>query len=228
MILLMTAVHGRREILKQVIDHHSHLPWLKFAVCSTAEEVDFMNENGWYAYQTDNEPLGRKWDMGMRAALLIPKWDKVVVIGSDDFLSPEYVTKVESLSEHFAGLKKLYFVNSKTKAATEHTYAPHAPQKMFVGAGRTLSRHAVEWTIQSQGGLYSWHKRRGLDYDSEQRLMAAGFFPKEIKSVKPLVMDLKSETNIWGFGSFGGRGHKNKTVSIDEVKKQIGYEEPKL
>ena len=42
MILLMTAVHGRREILKQVIDHHSHLPWLKFAVCSTDEEVEYM------------------------------------------------------------------------------------------------------------------------------------------------------------------------------------------
>jgi hypothetical protein len=227
-IMLFTVVHGRREILQQVIDHHEHLPWIKFAVCSTDEEVEFMNENGWYAYQFDNTPLGRKIDMGFRAALLIEGWQKLVLIGSDDFLSPEYVTKVEGLEVHFAGTKKLYFVDSTTWKATKHTYAPEVRGKMYVGAGRLLSRHAIERTIATQGCLYTWHKRNGLDFDSEQRLITAGFHPVEIKSVNPMVMDLKSEQNIWKYGSFRSRGHMNKEVTIEEVQKNIGYEKPKL
>lgn len=210
-----------------MINHHAHLDWLKFAVCSTDEEVEFMNENGWYAYRYDNLPLGRKLDMGLRAALTL-KWDRLVLIGSDDFLSHEYVTKVEALPKEvdWAGVKKIYFVDSKTWKAKAHTYSPTVAGKMFIGAGRVLSRRVVEDVIERHGQMYTWRKNNGLDFDSEQRILLQGYKPHMIESKKPLLMDLKSEGNIWSFNAFQSRAHLNKEVTMNEIKKQIGYEKP--
>lgn len=226
--LLFMAVHGRREILKQVIDHHAQTPWLKFAVCSTDEEVDYMNENGWYAYRHDNEPLGRKVDMGIKAALILPQWTHIIHIGSDDFLAPEFIERVKNYDVDFAAVKDLYFVCSKTWKVVRHRYAPKEKGKLFIGAGRILSRKAVEKTIAVMGCMYDHHKSKGLDANSESKLAACGFTPIEIESTLPLVMDLKSEQNIWKFGSFGDRGHQNEVVTFDEMQKQIGYEKPNV
>jgi hypothetical protein len=226
--LLFTAVHGRREILQQVIDHHASIPWLKFAVCSTDEEVDFMCENGFYAFRYDNEPLGRKVDMGIRAALGVPWWTHIVHIGSDDFLAPEYIARVNDYNVDFAAVKDLYFVCSKTWKVTRHRYAPNEKGKLFIGAGRILSRNAIQRTIDKMGCLYDHHKTKGLDANSEAKLAACGYKPIEIESELPLVMDLKSEQNIWKFGSFADRSHQNEVVTFEEMQKQIGYEKPNV
>ena len=78
------------------------------------------------------------------------------------------------------------------------------------------------------GCLYDHHKTKGLDANSEAKLAACGYKPIEIESELPLVMDLKSEQNIWKFGSFADRSHQNEVVTFEEMQKQIGYEKPNV
>lgn len=224
-VMMWMQVHGRREILKQVIAHHADLPCLKFAVCSTEEEVEFMTDNGWHAYRYDNKPLGKKSDMGMRAALTIEGWEYLVQINSDDFLSQKYWKAIKPLVEQgvdAAGLKDIYFVDSYTLRAKKIRYRDGEEGKLYMGAGRLFRRDVIEKTIEQTGCFWDWGIMRALDLHSERRVLNSGFTFQEIKSPKPLVMDFKSNENIWSFEAYTKAGHGAVEVDFNEVKKQIG------
>lgn len=58
----------------------------------------------------------------------------------------------------------------------------------------------------------------GLDYSSEMRLINNGYFPEVIKIEKPLMVDVKTEHNIWSFRKFNIIG---KYAEIEEVRSLI-------
>jgi hypothetical protein len=222
--MMWMQVHGRRAILEQVVSHHADIDCLKFAVCSTEEEAEFMNEHGWYSYVYENRPLGKKSDMGIRAALQIQGWDYLVQINSDDFLSPKYWKAIKPLMERnieAAGIKAIYFVDSYTLQAKMMRYQSEVEGRWYMGAARLFRRDVIDKTIEATGCFWDWHINRALDLHSERRVINAGFNFEEIESTKPLVMDLKSNENIWAFTAYTRERHGAVEVDFNEVKKQI-------
>jgi len=227
-VIMWMQVHGRHAILKQVLKHHQNIDCQKLAVCSTDEEVEIVRQYGWHGYRHDNRPLGKKSDYGIRAALTL-EWDYLVQINSDDFLSAKYWKAIKPMMEQgieVAGIKDIYFVDSYTYKAKRVKYRADDGQKMFLGAGRLIRRDIVENTIKYTGCFFDWSINRSLDFHSERRMLQVATGMKEIESTKPLVMDLKSDENIWSFKDYTKARHNAQEVHIDEVIKEIGYDKP--
>jgi hypothetical protein len=125
---------------------------------------------------------------------------------------------------HLAGLKTLYFWNSKNDDCVEFEYAPQLKNK-FVGAGRLMSTMMVEHVLEQEGLVWTENLNKGLDNNSEMRFNKHGYFCKEIEWPNPLAVDIKSNENIWTYEALAktSNRHNNKLtpVSLKEVRRNI-------
>ena len=221
---LFTCVWGRRAILKLFCEHYDKWEINKVAVCSTDDDEEFMRHYGWEVIRAENNPLGAKWNAGLEACL---DTDYIIQIGSDDLLSDNYfkaIGKLVSEGVHLAGIKTLYFWNSLNDECVEFEYATHLKNK-FVGAGRLISTMMVEHILEEEGLVWTEKLNKGLDNDSEMRFNKHGYYCKEIKWPNPLVVDIKSDQNIWSYEAFAKtrnrHKHKLTPVSLNEVRRNI-------
>jgi len=83
-----------------------------------------------------NQPLGEKWNAGLKAALQY-QWDYLLTIGSDDLLSNELLRSY-SWSHEAEGIKRCGVIDLATgrKAIFENNYV--------IGCGRTIRRDVIE------------------------------------------------------------------------------------
>lgn len=114
--------------------------------------------------EAENNPLGLKWQKGVDEARRI-KANPVIILGSDDELSPDFVVNACNKIKqgyHFIGLRR-FKVKHKRKLYTVD-YKPAMP----IGGGRVYSAELMDeinWKIFNPG------KSRKLDDDGWERAL---------------------------------------------------------
>ena len=110
-----------------------------------------------------------------------------------------------------SSLVEVQFLSS---CAGKLTYGKGAKTTMTKKTARDLGKIVKVLTDVEKFKLYSDNKNRVLDFDSDVRLAKIGVSSVKVDGKgEVLVMDIKSETNIWGFDWF-----EDKLVDIDILK----------
>ena len=221
-ILILTAFHHRPEI--------SRLYWMgierlreKFnvetlAVCSDKENIKLAGSWSDYTIETENYPLGRKHNAGLIASLKID-YDHLMQLGSDNLICNELMGMYQVLDKEFFGTNNLLVIDAKTKETKQKKYFH------IFGAGRMLRKDVIlECVYYKRERMYLWDDclNSGLDYNSEMKFAQMGYLPFEVKTKNPMVIDVKSEVNIWPFDKMDGNSYPfkdlQKTISEAEYK----------
>lgn len=106
-----------------------------------------------------NEPLGRKWQMGVNAARRLSP-NPLIITGSDDILGFDYIKnglKLLDVGYHFVGLRKWICYEPKTKNGYVFEYkAPNFP----LGGGRMYTDDLL---IKMRYSLFDVKANKHLD-----------------------------------------------------------------
>lgn len=180
-IVAVTTYHGREALAALFYDHTTRL--LPFVITCPPD--------------TPNRPLGSKWNAALSAAVEVQGATAFMILGSDDFISMEWVQAVSAALDaghHYITPTSCAAVEPATGRACLMTDRNRAGRAF--GAGRVYSRHLVE-TV----GMPHWTptKEGGLDTDAHQRVMAYGFAEHPIDTQRPPVCDVKTADNLHPF-----------------------------
>lgn len=195
-IMLFTPVWKRPEITEICFMGVNRLRTVgdvdMLAVISEDEMIPLCEKYNIKYVMHENQPLGRKKNYGLKRSLDY-EWDYLVEIGSDDVLKNEFLA-LYPWDRDLMCLQDAAWLNTKTGAARRIK-----DRTGKFGAGRAYSRKVIE----SMNPMWHDMKFNGLDGDSMFRMAARGFFSKAYESPKPLVIDLKSDVNIWAYHNVG-------------------------
>lgn len=153
--------------------------------------------------QSENLPLGRKWNSGLSAIKDIEA-DYIMIMGSDDFIDKKLIERYIQLAKSgvdYVGVIDLYFMNSVNG---EMGYWPgymDARRGETIGCARMIKKEIAEKLDYT---LWNDNINRSLDGSLTTRLKGLGVNPITVSCKKDglCVMDLKSEVNIWPYSSF--------------------------
>ena len=156
-----------------------------------AENIALCRRYGVEFIEHPNAPLGEKWNAALSLA---PKDERVMVLGSDDFVSAEWWAVSERSATHLLMPPTLAMWEPSSGRACILEGNPNGA-KAF-GAGRSLSPYLRE----KVGEMWPPMADRGLDTLSLQRCVGAGFKVVVGDIERVPVCDVKTETNIWAYG----------------------------
>lgn len=168
---------------------------------SDEEHRAMAAEHGAEYIDHPNQPLGRKWNAGMRHIVAGGDFDYLMLLGSDDVLSPKLIGPYTQAMEQgltFFGLPDMYALDlGRGKGTYFPGYQPPY-QTMAIGAGRMHSRQALE---QVSGNFYSPWVNRGLDTSSRARIIWHGATETILPPLKA-ILDIKTADNLNAYRSF--------------------------
>lgn len=198
-LLIYTAVWRRPEITEicfMGIKRLQKVPGFDisaFAVISEVEMIPLCEKYGVDWCLTANHPLGAKKNYGVRQALR-KDFDYMIEIGSDDILKNE-ILEAYQWDMPVLGLDSAVHLNTKTGDCR----VLRSMSSLF-GGGRALRRDVLE-----AGDIWHNNKSLGLDKNSHFNISRRGFLGKRVKTEGPLIVDLKSELNIWRYNPLVGK-----------------------
>lgn len=206
-LTIVTAFHGRKELSKAFMWHLRHLrdatgmqlP-LVFAFTdgsdfdNVSECMDFCDS----AIQSPNRPLGKKWNDAVSAAFGDGAM-RVMLLGSDDFASAEYVQHAAHERGDFVTLDR-FTAYSPARGKAIEVVRSHPIYKGY-GAGRVISSSFFR---KCQKAVYDTVRNKGLDDSMEGKAIMNGI-ERRVSSFKGIgVVDVKTETNLHDYEEFRG------------------------
>ena len=205
-ILWYTCMQGRQEIVDIMLagfnackEHWKHdIEMDIFITASEDEDVNFLDQRNIYHSQKPNNPVGLKFSRGLKDALVLD-WDYIMILGSDDVISPElfayYLPEIEKETPYF-GTDAICIVDYSTQRAKNFTIPPNSIAGVC-GPGRMVSRDIVN---HFDGYLWSGGDK-GLDMLSNTKITS--YAPLKALHLQsedvPLMWDIKSPVNIWAY-----------------------------
>ena len=213
-LLIFLAVWKRPEITEICFMSINRLQKVKefdikgFAVISEESMIPLCEKYGILWCMHENLPLGKKKNFGVQKALEYD-FEYLIEIGSDDILKTE-ILQAYKWNAPVIGLMEFALLN--TKNGDCKYIKTNAPK---FGAGRAIKREALEACK-----LWPDNVNQGMDNKSNFQLARNGFMAKGIRSDDPLVVALKSDTNIWPYKDI--QGHK---FSIEQTLNGLSTEE---
>jgi hypothetical protein len=164
-----------------------------FAVISEESMIPLCNKYDIKWAMANNHPLGAKKNYGIKEVLKYD-FDYLIEIGSDDLLKNEVLTTYKWDSP-VMGLMDFALIDTQTGdcKSIKSTIPKY-------GAGRAIKRFVLE-----SCEIWENNKSRGMDNSSCRILATNGFLMQGVKSEEPLVVALKSDTNLWGYDSVMGK-----------------------
>ena len=149
-LAIVTTLWGRREVSKIVLNYYHNLTvkdidFTLIAVSTQEEDIDLARKYGWISKWHENVPLSDKFNEGFLEAMNHDP-DAVMVIGSDNLITPNYF---EALPE----------VDYSAPGGT-YFYSPELDECRYVrspsgcGAGRVLSKkllNSCDWRPYTEG-----------------------------------------------------------------------------
>lgn len=188
---------------------------LPISVCYSIDEdyeaiKEFLREQD-QAVKFSNTFLGDKWNYLTSNMVNLTNESHFIQVGSDDFMSAEYVTYLHNNPKDFAGVNRLYFYDSLSNKAIDFTYKH--PVCKGIGAGRIFSREVLERAF-NRANLWDSKRQSGLDNNSEKKLRAFGYPFEVLEFEEPQIVDVKGITNIHSYNEFSNLGDK---VDVDKV-----------
>lgn len=184
-----------------------------FVTVSEDYHADLAEENGFKWIMSENKPVGLKHHNGLIKALEF-EWDYIMQMGSDDVISNHYINVCcEHLgNHHIFGSDFYYFYDLNTKKEAGVQMKGGAPG----GAGRFISRYAIETTLNKFGFFWQRHKNKRLDNSSWKTMCNAvrpnlnsyDEFCRCIEFEKPVLVDIKSDDSMNGWEIMESAGFK--------------------
>lgn len=161
------------------------------AVISEESMIPLCEKYGVDWVITDNTPLGKKKNEGLRYAEKF-EFDYLMEIGSDDLITNELLTSYKKhLGVDFFGIRDAAYIHSLDGACRRLI------SKSTYGAGRMIKRSVLE---KMNWALWDDNKLKGLDNNSVFRMAREGVFYRQVPPMdRPGVIDIKSDENIWKF-----------------------------
>lgn len=204
-ITIVTAIWGRDELTKIVLAYYSDLAVLlaeegiSLHLCCTGSVGEhsraITNGAGWHYTEHQNNPVSQKFNAVFKAAEATNP-DLVVLIGSDDLISPEvfrfYAATVKPTHPCLVGLKDLYFY-SISEGQTLHFPGYGDPAPKTIGAGRCYSRHILNMLQWQPWG--NEQLNRGLDSASTARMRRMGIYEQSytMAETSGIAVDIKDK-----------------------------------
>lgn len=152
---------------------------------------------------TENDPLGKKINQGVKGALA-HEFDYLMVMNSDNVFHEDLLKVYEPFFEKrnpYFGINRITYVNFYTRQARDFEY-----EYAVLGACKCLRRDVVEQAMAA-GYLYPPEKNRGLDDGMMDNMIHnLGVYPTIVRYEGQKVWDFKSEENIWNWDFFKDKG----------------------
>jgi len=207
-IAVITCFHGRPEIsavfMKSIAYLKACVNFIDFKLFAAVTEGDADNIDLCTQYSADialhdNQHLGDKWNVALS---LCKDWkpDYVLIMGSDDLVAPELILWYQRemhAGTDFFGVPDLFFHDTRTGQAVYFSYPPSKGRS--VGAGRMISAQALE---ACEWHLWPYAASSSLDLACQERLETKGIQMRVCHVHRGMIIDLKSDTNIWNFERF--------------------------
>lgn len=202
---LLTAIWKRPELTRIVLDYYDNLvvegvEFVKLAVGSEgADSLILANGNGWGYVEETNDPLGAKWNRGLQA-FEDTDVDGVMVIGSDDLISPAYFEQVRDANAEVFSFRGCTMYVQEPRVRLAHS------KKFHTGAGRYLSAKLLK-RIKYKGwpGGRAYKLDGALDnlVESNTRLGARKWAHNGEGGA--WMVDVKTAENMWSFAAMESR-----------------------
>jgi hypothetical protein len=215
-LLIYTQLWKRPELTEICIQSWKKLKGdiTIFAVISEEEMIPICEKYGVKWAMTENLPLGKKHNHGLKEALKLD-WDYCMNVGSDDIVSQKLLDLYRpnfKAGDHFFGLRDMYFYSKGNLI-----YFYYKEKYSAFGAGRVVSRKLIE----TVGDFYEPELNKGLDRSSEKIAARFGFECKTLTMSEPFLVDVKTDVNIWDF-----KHYQDKSIKKDaEVLKKYFTQE---
>lgn len=210
-VLLYIALYKRTEIARMVFRHIQFLKEILsltsdikldvFCVGSDESDEELCKEFGFDFHMTENKPLGKKMNVGMKS-LLSKDFDYLMQCGSDDLISLEYfdIARKEMKDETpYFGMQFFHPYDLKTGKAKFWKYDVNHP----VGVGRCFKKSVLE----EVGSIWPDEINIGLDTHSDVEMIKKGYRCKllDLDGKFPYTIGLKSENNLHKFRDLPGK-----------------------
>src|SRR6187551_3061191 len=156
---VLIATHNRLKITCKNIESLLSQTLVPHIVVVTSDQDEAIYLTELYGIETiyhKNEPLGAKWQAGVRDA------NPLIILGSDDILAPDYVEQVcKKIKEgfDFVGATSWYCFDEVNNVVYDTNYK-NRNQDFPIGSGRAYSSvllHKMKFSI------FDTMKKRGLD-----------------------------------------------------------------
>ena len=256
-ICFLTAIWKRYELTSAFL---SHINFLKeeliefdiscIIVGSEGEKTrEMVISSGNEYLEHENLPLSRKWDAGLRFSKSFDP-DAVIILGSDDFISPQIVRSLlEKVSSGWlmTGLMDMHILDSNGGRLFHwNGYSVNTPHRMWetIGLGRCLSRKLldrVDFSLWDKEDIDS-----GLDGLMTRKLASIGLIPiphgQEVwilledgefafghsgiysADVDGFAVDVKTSENITDLDSYSAMKEEVKSNWQNNLRYNIGAE----
>jgi len=192
---ILTAIWGRPRLTELVLGYYEASELVRVAAISEREYEDHKISYHWNLHFCANDPLSDKWLEGMDMMHGIHNPDAVIIVGSDDLVTPEYIEACRHLvagGAEFVYLPGCYFYDAMSGRMIWG-------QAQRLGLGRCLSRSLLErldWQPWEPGLSH------GLDGSMWGRIQEVGAKTvclKDPRKHRLVGMDIKTEQNMWSF-----------------------------
>lgn len=158
MTVIVMAVWGRLPLVKVNLELLASQACEVVCVTSLQQDSDFIRALRLpYVHLTYemNNPLGKKWQSGVEYARNLGA-ERVIILGSDDYLSTGFVAKAEALSRQhdFVYFDKWYIYDAKKCQSFALDYQMERYKKPPLGSGRVYSKRLLDrhsWQIFDTG-----------------------------------------------------------------------------
>ena len=187
-LTIVMAVWDRPELTRRVMEYYSRFFVRRIAVCTAGDDYPIVD--GWEYVFALNEPLGRKWNTGIKAAV---GSELVMIVGSDDLVTGEHISRCWS-KWNSSGVD---FV----QARGAHIYTGghsvfHVPD-IRPGPGRCLSKRLLDMLDWQP---FSPIANDFLDSSLTSRLRKLEIKKAHLREDAVSVVDIKtSGHNMWSF-----------------------------
>jgi glycosyltransferase involved in cell wall biosynthesis len=218
-LLIYIALYERPEVTRMCLDNLQLVSEIVnhdievFCVVSTEDDANLCEEYGINYHYTENKPLGRKMNRGLRA-LMSKDFDYLIQCGSDDLIYSDYFDFIEKelgKTDYF-GVKTYYPVDLNTGDVKKWTYDVNHP----IGLGRCVSKKALKEVLK-KGDLWPNDLNIGLDTHSDVEMIKAGYRCKLLDLNKPYLFGLKSGNDLHSFEELKGEKQSWKLEGLTEV-----------
>jgi len=244
-IAILTAIHNRIELTEIFIERTKRAieeanTTNEYVLCSVisidSKKPKNLDGRQMLITYTDNDPLGKKWNAGMRHARTYADPDYVMILGSDDLISSSLLELIDhkiNQGYEFISFKDLYFysLNRKRVKFGECGYWDGRGQNRSLGPARVCHRRILEkinwapWGETKNSGLDGSFIKNIKDYIPEKKKILLS-----LKETNTYCLDIKTEGNINGIGNFELEPIKpevlmSKFMDKDEIEAVLRYKE---
>ena len=204
----------RPELTRRWLEHT--LPLMPVVVAVSDDDgEELAQEYGLTYVRTENRPLGAKHNAAMALARAMDP-DAVMILPSDDFINPAYLTAVINSEADYIFPGSCGFYDTATRRSCMMRW--DRGDTLLYGAGRVVSR-AVLGAVPR---LWTPTRLKGLDQDSHCTIRAAGFeaVPINVTDGSVCLTDIKTGTNLWGYDIVS---HRASSVDDQGVMSQVSW-----